>query len=44
MVSTLFASFFMQHWGLCAGCYHEKEIEARPEPLHNFTDFEFDSF
>jgi hypothetical protein len=29
---------------LCAGRYHEKEIEARTEPLHNFTDFELDSF
>jgi hypothetical protein len=29
---------------LCVGRYHEKEIEARTEPLHNFTDFEFDPF
>jgi hypothetical protein len=29
---------------VCAGCDRQKEAEIGPEPLHNFTDFERQSF
>ena len=30
--------------GLCSGGDRQKTAENRPESLHNFTDFEFNSF
>ena len=29
---------------LCAGCHHEKALDAWTELLHNFTDYEYYSF